>query len=158
MVHPREDEALNAAFGIGRKLDPLDALAEVASALESAIVPTTAAAKLVSAAIRRCLAGTKSADRDLLAAAGWKNRRGGRNETPVARQRRRIQALAAAAAMAAAPGRTARERAEYVASHLTKSSELAKDLAEELRLAGFGKGTSARAIQAHAKRAGDTSI
>jgi len=155
---------LNRAFGIGGNLDPLSALEEVADALEAARVPSGESSKLVASAIRKCLAATTPGGRDLLAAAGWRNKRGGRYGTPAALQRQQALAQAASAAMQAAPGRTAKEKAAHVARQLAdaQSSVSAPEddraLAEQLRAAGFSKRTSPRTIQEHAKRAEMSSI
>lgn len=150
---------LEAAFGIGRKIDPVDAIDEVASALESNRLPSRDAAQIVARAIRKCLDGTSPAQRDLLVAAGWQNRPGGRFETPAARKVMGAKAKAAAAAIDAAPGATAKARASHVAQSLALSNP-ANDqpYLDALRQAGIGPGATARTLQNYAKRARDTSI
>lgn len=151
---------LEQAFGIGRKLNPVEALEEVATALEQGQPPSRGAASLVATAIRKCLSGQKPEDRDLLAAAGWKTPSGGRFKTPAAMAKKQREVGAASQVLSAMPGAKPSERADQAKQLLvTPLSELAagaRELADVLRAAGFNEDTSARLLRERAAEAAKT--
>jgi len=155
------DRSLEGAFGVGTAMSPVEAVRRVALALDEGRVPEPSAARLVAAALRRCLAGRKARDRDLLRAIGVVVPQGGKAKTPAALDEARRQAQALRDVLDVAPGQTAAARAEFIAQQLSgrhatrpvvgMTPELAGRL-EVVRQLGV-KATTARAIRGRIARA-----